>query len=93
MMELDRSITEKFDKVLQEVRDSQSELNLSELGLVKKFSWYQKEKIIEVYLDVHYDSSQCMACTAIDGFILDGISRDLKQALEREFPEWTIEIK
>jgi len=34
-MELDRSTTDKFDKVLNDVIDPQSELSLAELGLVK----------------------------------------------------------
>jgi hypothetical protein len=33
---------------------------------------------------------ECPACSAVNGFILSTIQRDLTTALEEEFPGWTI---
>ena len=92
-MELDRVTTDKFDKVLNEVIDPQSELSLAELGLVKKFSYHAPEKTIVVHLDVQQPVAECLACTTVDGFILAKISQAIIQAMETEFPGWTIEVR
>jgi hypothetical protein len=34
-----------------------------------------------------------MACAAVNGFVSERLERDLKAALQEEFPGWTIEVK
>ncbi len=92
-MELDRGITNKFDAVLQRVKDTQSELSLAELGLVKKFSYHEAEKTIVVHLDVQENRVECLGCAAVNGFVVESISRDIIEAMESEFPGWTIEVR
>ncbi len=89
-MELDHATKAKFDAVLARVKEPQSELSLAELGLVKKFSYHEAEKTIAVHLDFGPQIMECPACTAVDGFILSTVQRDLKGALEEEFPGWAI---
>ena len=92
-MELDQSVKIKFDAVLDRVKEGQSELSLAELGLVKKISYHAPEKTIVAYLNVPDRRLECMGCVAVNGFVVQNIERDLKAALETEFPGWTIEIK
>jgi hypothetical protein len=92
-MELDRAITNKFDAVLQRVKDTQSELTLAELGLVKKFSYHEAEKTIVVHLDVQENRIECLGCAAVNGFVVESISRDIIAAMQTEFPGWTIEVQ
>ncbi|MFA6506668.1 MAG: hypothetical protein WCT14_11240 [Treponemataceae bacterium] len=92
-MELDISVKEKFDAVLARVKDGQSELSLAELGLVKKITYHAPEKTIVAVLDVPSPRLECMACVAVNGFVIQNIERDLKAALETEFPGWTVLIK
>jgi metal-sulfur cluster biosynthetic enzyme len=89
-MELDHATAAKFDKVLDSVKEPQSELSIGELGLVKKFSYHAAEKTIAVHLDFEPQGMECPACSAVNGFILSTIQRDLTTALEEEFPGWTI---
>jgi hypothetical protein len=91
-MELDHATTAKFDAVLERVKEPQSELSLGELGLVKKFSYHAPERTIVVHLDFGPQIMDCPACSAVDGFILTTIQRDLTTALEEEFPGWTIQF-
>jgi hypothetical protein len=43
-MELDHATAAKFDKVLDSVKEPQSELSIGELGLVKKFSYHAAKR-------------------------------------------------
>lgn len=92
-MELDHSVKAKFDSVLDRVKEGQSELSLAELGLVKKISYHEKEKTIIAHLNVPDQRLECMACAAVNGFVVEHITRDLKAALETEFPGWTVEVR
>lgn len=89
-MELDASVKAKFDAVLAEVKEPQSELSLSELGIVKKFSYHAPEKTIVVHMNFGTPSYECPACYAVNEFVISGIERDLKASLENQFPGWTI---
>jgi len=92
MKELSVETRKKFDRVLSGVIESQSELSIGELGLVKKFSYHEPEKTIVVHLDVKKQDYQCPACFAVDQFVIDGLEHDIRAALEKEFPLWTIEF-
>jgi len=90
MMELDSSIKAKFDAVLAEVKEPQSELTLAELGIVKKFSYHAPERTIVVHLHFKTPSYECPACFAANEFVINGIERNLKTALEAQFDGWEI---
>jgi len=91
-MELDASVRKKFDSVIARVKEPQSELNLAELGIIKKFSYHEPEKTIMVHLNFGTPAHECPACFAVNEFVINTIERDLKEALETEFPGWTIKF-
>ncbi|HCM25292.1 MAG: hypothetical protein A2Z99_04930 [Treponema sp. GWB1_62_6] len=93
MKELDLSVRQKFDSVLDRLKEPQSELSFAELGLVKKISYHEPEKTIVAYLDVLTPRLECMACSAVNGFVLGTLERDLKVALEAEFPGWIVKVE
>jgi len=90
MKELSIETRDKFDRVLSGVIEPQSELSIGELGLVKKFSYHENEKTVVVHLDVKKQDYQCPACFAVDQFVIERLERDIRAALEKEFPLWTI---
>lgn len=92
-MELDAEVRHKFDDVLARVKEPQSELSLAELNLVGKLSYFEADKTIIAYLNIKEQRLECYACAAVDGFMIETISRDLSAALLEEFPGWTIEVK
>jgi len=93
MKELDLAVRDKFDAVLEKLKEPQSELSFAELGLVKKISYHEKERTIVAHMDILSPRLECMACAAVNGFVSERLERDLKAALQAEFPGWTIEVK
>lgn len=93
MKELDLAVRQKFDSVLDRLKEPQSELSFAELALVKKISYHEKEKTLVAYMDIPAPRLECMACSAVNGFVVERLERDLKAALEAEFPGWIVKIE
>ncbi len=94
MEELDLDVSEKFDKILERVKEPQSELSLAELGLVSKISYFKKDKTIIAFMNFAKPSTnECPACFAVNDLIKQTITRDLRNALDDAFPGWSIEIE
>lgn len=92
-MELDLSVSKKFDAILDHVKETQSELSLAELGLVKKLSYFEKDKTIIVYMNFAApDQSTCPACFIASDMMKDSIERDLRSAILADFPGWTVQF-
>lgn len=93
MKELPMDVKEVFDKILDSVKESQSELSLAELGLVKKMRYYAADNTIAVYMNYPgYNPAECPTCSVATGIMKGSIERDLKQALLDKFPGWKIEF-
>jgi len=92
-MELKMDIRDKFDKILDSVKEPQSELSLAELGLVKKLTYIEADKTIVAYMNYAIpDASTCPACSVATDMMKDSLDRDLKEALLAEFPGWTVKF-
>ncbi|MBL8965745.1 MAG: hypothetical protein JNG85_01980 [Spirochaetaceae bacterium] len=89
-MELDSANRSKLDAVLARVKEPLSELTLQELGLVSKFTYSAKEKTIVAALNVDAARFECPACSAMYGEVIQGIERNLREELLKEFPGFTI---
>ncbi len=83
---------EKIDRVLERVKDPESGLPVSRLGLVKRFRYSEREKRLFVFTDVYPHLPKCVTCAAIARTIVSAIVRDLQAELEREFPELSVEF-
>jgi metal-sulfur cluster biosynthetic enzyme len=83
---------EKIDRVLERVKDPESDLPISRLGLVKRFRYSEREKKLFVFTAVYPHLPKCVTCAAIAGAIISTIIRDLTAELQQEFPELTIEF-
>ncbi len=92
-MELDLSVSRKFDAILDRVKETQSELSLAELGLVKKLSYFEKETTIIAYLNFAAPNpSTCPACFIAGDMMKDSIERELRAAILEDFPGWTVKF-
>lgn len=85
-------VQEKIDAVLEKVKDPESGLPISALGLVRRIRVSDEPGII--YLDVPFDSHTpgCLACAGIAMTIIAGIRRELTEAFEAAFPGYTVEF-
>lgn len=91
-MELDSNSRAKLDAVVDRVKEPLSGLSLGELGLVSKFTVSAKDKAILAVLNVDAERFECPACSAMYGQVIQGIERDLRVALQAEFPGYSIEF-
>ncbi|MDX9898914.1 MAG: hypothetical protein RBT62_08340 [Spirochaetia bacterium] len=90
--ELSMDIREKFDTILETVKEPQSELSLAELALVSKISYFDKDKTIIAFMNFS-KNKECPACFAVNDLIKQTVTRDLRDALIDAFPGWSIEIQ
>lgn len=92
MRELDFNTRKKLDNVLEKVKEPQSELSLTELGLVKKFTFSEQEKTIIVYLDMGESSCKCPVTGMANSIVRGGIEKDLENELLSQFPDFLIKF-
>ncbi|NOY08640.1 MAG: hypothetical protein GXP33_07340 [Spirochaetes bacterium] len=85
-------MTEKLDRILDAVKDPESQLPISRLGLVKRFRYSKKHGILYVFIDFLSHRPSCKTCAGISMLIESSITGNLKNALEKEFPELSIRI-
>ncbi|NPU86486.1 MAG: DUF59 domain-containing protein [Syntrophaceae bacterium] len=84
--------TKKVDAVLDRVRDPESGLPVSDLGIVKRVRLSEQEKTLYVFLDTYGHLPRCVTCAAIAQTVLAGIARDLQAAFGEAFPGMEITI-
>ncbi|GEM_PF-836182 len=83
---------EKLEAVLERVKDPESGLSCSRLGLVKKFRYSREHNLLYVFTDFFSHRPACFTCIGITMAIESTIMRDLRKQLELEFPGVEIKI-
>lgn len=82
----------KIDAVLERVKDPESDLPISRLGLVKRIRYSEGEKKLFVFTEIYPHLPKCITCAAIATTIVSTIIRDLTVELQYEFPDLTVEF-
>jgi len=85
-------MTKKIDALLERVKDPESGLSISRLGLVKRIRYSEGEKKLFVFTDFYPHLPKCITCAAIAKMIVSTIIRDLTVELQCEFPDLTVEF-
>ena len=75
----------KIDSVLDRVKDPESGMSISELGLVKKLRYSEKEKHLYVFTDFVRRQPGCLTCAAVASLVCSSIQKDLEKELKKEF--------
>jgi metal-sulfur cluster biosynthetic enzyme len=89
---MDKSTAQSFDAVLERVRDPESNLPVSQLGIISRFRYSEDEKTIYVFTDYASHRPGCLTCTGISAAIEHGINRRLQEELQQEFPGFSVEF-
>ena len=89
---MDNDMIKELDRILDTVKDPESELPISRLGLVKKFRYSAEHRILYVFTDFFSHRPACKTCVGISMLIESSITRDLRNALENAFPELSIQF-
>ncbi len=87
---MDEAMKRKLDKVLEDVKDPESNLPLSSLGVIEKYRYNEQLKELYVFTKFFSHRPPCKTCVGISMLIESSIKRDLEAALKSEFPELSI---
>ncbi len=82
----------RIDSVLDRVKDPESGLSVSELGLVKKLRYSEEKKHLYVFTDFQAHQPGCFTCAAIASLVMSKIRNDLENVFNNEFPDIEIEF-
>ncbi|HNQ01658.1 MAG: hypothetical protein KBH73_05065 [Syntrophobacterales bacterium] len=82
----------KIDAVLDRVKDPESDLPVSRLGVVKRVRFSEAQKKLYVFTDFQSHMPDCRACVLVAKLLADTIIRDLTVEFHLEFPELDIEF-
>ena len=79
----------KLQSVLERVKDPETNLSISELGLVERFRYYPKKRKLSVFLNPVNPGKVC--CSIISSLLLSSTLKDLMNELHKEFPDLSLE--
>lgn len=82
----------KIDAAMDRVKDPESNLPISQLGVVKRLRYNEEKKMLYVFTDFYSHLPKCVTCAAIANAIASTIIRDLHSELQKEFPHLSIEF-
>ena len=89
---MDKNTAQSFDAVLERVRDPESNLPVSQLGIISRFRYSEEEKTIYGVTGYASHGPGCLTCTRISAAIEHGINRRLREELQQEFPGFSVEF-
>jgi metal-sulfur cluster biosynthetic enzyme len=89
-MTLDPEVKKKIDAALGRIKEPQSELPITDLGIVRNIRYSEKEMALDISLAVGYPSGYCPACAAINSVVEKTIERLIKEEFGKEFPGFRI---
>jgi metal-sulfur cluster biosynthetic enzyme len=87
---MDEDMKRKIDMVLDRVKDPESDLPISRLGVIERFRYNEAKKELYIFANFLSHRPGCLTCVGVAAAVIDGIKRRLLVELEKEFPELTI---
>jgi len=79
----------RLQSVLERVKEPETNLFLSELGLVERFRYHAEQKKLTVFLNPVRPGKVC--CSIIAGLLLSSTIKDLINELQKEFSDLYVE--
>ena len=89
---MDRAMQQRLEAVLERVKDPESGVAVSRLGIVERFRYNAEQKQLVVFTDFAPHMPSCPTCVGIAAIVIDGIRRRLNGELQAEFPELSVII-
>ena len=86
---MDAIMKKKLQSVLERVKDPETNVAISEMGLVERFRYYPSQKKISVFLNPINPGKVC--CSIISSLLLSSTLKDLMNELHKEFPDLYLE--
>lgn len=79
----------KIDLILDRVRDPESDLPISRLGVIERVRYNESKRELYLFTDFLSHQAGCLTCVAIASTIIDGIKRRVLEEFKKEFPDLT----
>ena len=89
---MDPEMIRKIDSVLDRVKDPESHLPVSRLGVIRRIRYSEEHKKLYVFGDFYPHLAKCITCSAIGLAIASRLVRDLTEEFQAEFPELSVEF-
>jgi metal-sulfur cluster biosynthetic enzyme len=86
---MDDIMKKKLQSVLERVKDPETNLAISELGLVERFRYHPEQKKLSVFLNPVRPGKVC--CSIISSLLLSSTLKNLMDELQKEFPDLYLE--
>ena len=83
-------IQKKIDRVFDSIQDPQSGMTIAQLGLVGKIRYVEKSQKLIVFLNRLGKGKSC--CAALNMVVLADLEKAIKEGLEVEFPQFSIDF-
>lgn len=80
---------QKLQAVIDRVKEPESGMSVSTLGLVNRIRYIKKQKKLLVILNPTRSGKLC--CSVLSAMLLNTTKRDLAAELEKEFPDLAVE--
>lgn len=87
---MDSAMAQKIEAVLDRVKEPESQLSISQLGLVKKVRYNKGRRKLSVFINT-IQPGKC-ACTVITALLLNTILKSLATEFRKEFPDLGVEM-
>ena len=82
----------RIDRILEIVKEPESGRSVSDLNLVSRVTYSEKESKLLVVTDIGTPRSTCAVCGVVTEHIRQSIMRDLLEAFTQEFPDLSVEV-
>jgi len=79
----------RLQSVLERVKEPETNLAISELGLVERFRYHPEQKKLSVFLNPLRPGKVC--CSIIYSLLISSTHKDLINELQKEFPDLYLE--
>ena len=89
---MDPLILEKIDAVLDRIKDPESGLSISRLGLVERVRYNEEKGEMYIFTDFLSHLPHCPSCAGVAMVVVSAIKRRLREEFQKEFPDLTIEL-
>lgn len=80
----------KINQVLDSVKDPESDLPISHLGIVERVRYNEARQEFYIFLNFQSHLPGCLACVGVAAIVINGIKQRLLAEFQQAFPELTI---
>jgi len=88
MKTMDSEMIRKIDKVLDRVKEPETNLSIGELGIIQKFRYNENKRALYIFAKTYTSRKAC--CFLITKLIESEVMNRVKNELKKEFPDLAI---